>query len=69
MKLGKILELNTNGYDRGMWITTTADGETEWFIKADVPQEYKNRKVLFWDINEDNELGFEIEGKIADGNI
>ena len=67
MLLKELLELNCNGGLLGVWLTG-ADG-FDWFCKRNIPDGFKNYKVLHWNIDKYNEdLEVTVDGNLfADG--
>lgn len=67
MLLKEFLELNTNDTYLGIYLEGT-DG-CDWFYKKNIPDGFKNRKVLAWNIDEED-LVILIEGQIfVDGKL
>ena len=68
MLLKELLELNCND---GLWgvFLTGADG-FDWFYRRDIPEAFKNYKVLDWSVDGNQaDLSITVDGEIfADGN-
>lgn len=65
MLLKEFLELNTDGVYLEIYLEGT-DG-CDWFYKKNIPDGFKNRKVLAWSVDNED-LVILIEGQIfADG--